>query len=131
MRNNLTNLITAPATAGNLTINARDAFQFPETVVRPAKAIYYIDDVEINGPSISVEYTLNDAWLATDIDLQTLKLFVLKSGLNDYCFDSSDHCGEHVQESCTQQADIFIAENLKFAVKAYLEAARIGQINVN
>lgn len=90
------------------------------TDARNASPIIYIDQADVTGDNIAVDYTLNDQWLSINLSLSELKQFTLNRSLNDYCFD---YCyGEHVQYSGSYDIDTFIAENLNSLVKAYLEA---------
>lgn len=93
--------------------------------------VYYIDDIVVNDQAVQVDYTLDDVWLDGCIDLLAIKAFMIDEGLNGYCYDVSDHCGNHIQDSGTFEADIYFTENLSFIVKAYLEAKKIGQYHVN
>jgi hypothetical protein len=106
------------------------------TYIEPAakkqlSAVYYVHDAIICEVGVDVEYTLNDEWLTASIEIQALKAFVIKTGMNDYCFDSADYCGCHVQDSGSFEVDTYISENLNEAVRGYLEAIKAGQFNVN
>lgn len=94
-------------------------------------AIYYVDDVVLFGTSIEVEYTLNDEWLTGSIEFESVKAFVIRTGMNDYCFDAADHSGCHLQNSGSFEVDTFINENLKEVVRVYLDAIKAGQYNLN
>ncbi|WDF79534.1 hypothetical protein PQ469_05895 [Mucilaginibacter sp. KACC 22773] len=102
-----------------------------QVVNKPARTIYYVDAAIFCGDSIEVDYTLNDEWFNTSIEFQTLRAFILSAGLNDYCFDSSDHAGEHVQTSGSIDLDIYTDVYLNDAVKAYLQSIKAGQYNLN
>lgn len=103
-----------------------DAFKAAQNTTQQ---IYYIDDCEIDGDDINVDYTLNDQWRATVISMAALKRFVRGNCLNDYCFDSCAN-GMHVQDAGSFDPNAFITENLNAVIKAYLQSKRIGQ-NVN
>ncbi|SCW88361.1 hypothetical protein [Mucilaginibacter sp. NFR10] len=94
-------------------------------------AIYYVDDVVLLGTSIEVEYTLNDEWLTASIEFQTVRAFVIKTGMNDYCFDTADCGGCHVQDSGSFEVDTYISENLNDTVLAYLQSIKAGQYSLN
>lgn len=106
-------------------------FQFSTLVItkKLITPVYYVDDCQIDGDIINVDFTLNDAWAETTISLPDLKRFIVTTGLNDYCFDYSAN-GEHVQDSGSMELDAFIAENLSYVVGAYLQSKKICQ-NVN
>ena len=88
--------------------------------------VYYVDDCQVNGDRVSVDYTINDEWAEANLSLTELKNFVLSTGLNEFIFDYSVN-GEHVQDSGCWNADDYLAENFRFVVKSYLEAAKVWQ----
>jgi hypothetical protein len=120
-----------PAVAGIAAINVRNTLPILPEAVKPAKAVYYVESALICGELIEVDYTLNDKWLTFSFELQALKNFVYATGLNDYCYDRSDYAGEHVQDSGIIEMDTYIDENVECAVKAYLQAGKVGQYHVN
>jgi hypothetical protein len=99
----------------------------PRSITAP---VYYIDEAILDGQNIDVDYMLNDDWCRTTVDYLALKAFVVTTGLNDYCFDSSDCDGNHVQDSGSFNSDTYIAENFSVCVRDYLAAYKVGQ-NVN
>jgi 3-keto-L-gulonate-6-phosphate decarboxylase len=100
-------------------------------LVTAKSPVYYIEEVtEIEG-SLMIDYTLNDDWKEAMIQVATLKTFMFHAGLNDYCFDSSDQTGEHIQIAGSINTDLYFEQSLRFIVKSYLEANRIGQYGVN
>jgi hypothetical protein len=127
---NLTLTISAlPVTAGANLINSQsDLNTRSQTVVKP---VYFIELANVNGQVIEVDYTLNDEWYFTTITMPALISFIESTGMNEYCFDSSDYTGEHLQEAGTFNIDTFINENLNEAVQAYFLAKRIGQYQIN
>jgi hypothetical protein len=115
MQNNPNHSTTGiPASA--MTTDARNAL---------IQNIFYIDEVKINGDTVTIDYTLNDNWNVAVLSLQGLKKFALNMGMNDYCFDFMH--GEHVQEAGSFDIDTFLAEKLDDVIKAYLEVDRIEQ----
>ena len=122
---------TSPTVVGCLTVNARNASSIFAKPFKPTKAVYYIEDITISGPGAEVEFMLNDSWLTSTINIQDLKIFIGNTGLNRYCFDSSDFGGDHVQYSGFLEIDEYLSENLNSVVIAYLKAGKIGQYHVN
>jgi hypothetical protein len=93
--------------------------------------VYYIEEVtEIDG-SLMIDYALNDDWKEATLQVATLKTFMLHAGLNDYCFDSLDQTGEHVQVTGSINTDLYFEQSLRFIIKCYFEANRTGQYGVN
>ncbi|OOQ57117.1 hypothetical protein [Mucilaginibacter pedocola] len=119
---------TRPAGAG---ITSSKKVNTVTRTATPAKAVYEVDSAVIIGSAVEVEYFLNDAGLSISIALQTLKSYVAAEGMNEYCFDSSDYAGCHVQDAGTADIDTYLDENLEGAVAAYLQSIRAGQHNVN
>ncbi|MDB5131789.1 MAG: hypothetical protein JWR02_1538 [Mucilaginibacter sp.] len=117
--------------AGQLSIDARNVSISTLKASKPSKAVYYVENADILGDNIDVDYTLNDDWKSTSLNLQALTRFIITNGLNDYCYDSSDHRGEHIQDSGTIEIGEYLAENLKPAVRAYLQSIKAGQYNFN
>lgn len=117
--------------AGVLTVNARNASPILTNSIKPVKTVYYIEDVTISGPTAEVEFMLNESWLTSKISIQDLKIFIGNTGLNNYCFDSSDFAGDHVQYSGSLEIDEYLSENLNSVVMAYLKAGKVGQYHVN
>jgi len=131
MQNNVLNLTIRSTDAGSLTIDVRNTFPDSLNIDKHTKRVYYIDDVSLCGDIISIDYTLNETWFSTSIELAALKQFIINTGLNDYCFDSSDHSGEHIQDSGFIEMNDYLSDNLNIAIKAYLEAEKAGQYNIN
>lgn len=119
MRNTNEKSTTGVNRAGILTNDARKAL----------KPIYYIDQVEVSGDNVAVDYTLNDNWLFINLSLSELKQFALNRSLNDYCFDYLRD-GEHVQDAGSFDLDTFMAENLEAVIKAYLQEYPLESVNV-
>jgi hypothetical protein len=120
-------------TKGSDRLHLASVFNFknsnPVVAPKTVNQVYYVEDCQINGDSINVDYTLNDNWSETIISIASLKSFVLTTGMNDYCYDRSVN-GEHVQDSGSIDIDGFLNENFNAAVRTYLSSKRIGQ-NVN
>lgn len=100
----------------------------PAVSTKTVNPVYYVEDCQLSGDSINVNYLLNDNWFNTVISMAVLRHFVLTSGLNEYCYDYNQN--GHVQVSGSFDLDTFMDENLNNAVMAYLRSKKVGQ-NVN
>lgn len=120
-----------PAVVGRLAGNAHYAFGTRAQSNKKPQAVYYIEDITVSGPTVEVEFMLNEAWLISTIDFQNLKIFISNSGLNDFCFDSSDFAGNHIQDCGSIEIEEYLSENLNTAVLAYLKARKVGQYHIH
>ena len=123
---------TRKTSNASLDLGSVFTFKSINTFVAPriVKNVYYVEDCQVTGDNITVDYTLNDEWYDTVISMTALKSFVESTGLNESIIDRSVN-GEHEQDCFTISMDTFIAENLNAAVGDYLKAKRIGQTHVS